>query len=545
MLVQQHVQQQPIQPSVPPLQTIQPIKPSSPGESTSNENLHMTQDDISGLSPLRMGRLMEKASVWGAYSNSTAAAESQMHAHMLQHNSYEGLSSIPEQTQLGLQTGCLLTPPGIRAQAADPNLILSGDEEAYRKCDSDDIVLQSLPATSRDKDSLDGTLLSVESQGSSGNQGGVQEGLRPNSVSNVSPSSHSMFDGHTGRVLLHTANDYIQEIDSSSATGGATIVNSAHDAIVALARYGGSLPAGLPVLENLSKLAFEVDTALIAEMGLRRQLNFAMTKRPMSLTVQRASSAVLQGKISGYSMRDLVHTSNPTANSTGADTGPSLDLTLYSVCGDPRIFVVPNFLTASECDSLVHSAGGRWKLSCVVNGHSEANAARPLFALLDREVEHPIVDYVENQIALLTDTTVDRVEPLRIMRYEPGRFIGPHYDGSSRSYSVYIFLNEVPAGGEFSFVYLGVRVPPNKGLAIVWPNDGSEAKLSDIAGLVHAAHPPVDTVKYSLTAFVSTAITAAAEANHSNLVYQQQNSGINTQTPSATTTGAAATAPEE
>lgn len=83
------------------------------------------------------------------------------------------------------------------------------------------------------------------------------------------------------------------------------------------------------------------------------------------------------------------------------------------------------------------------------------------------------------------------IEPVNVNRYLPGEFYKPHADSGKelpRVVSALVYLNDVENGGQTEFVHHNVSVQPKAGRLVIFPSNYAYA---------HAAHPPVDGVKYS------------------------------------------------
>ena len=103
------------------------------------------------------------------------------------------------------------------------------------------------------------------------------------------------------------------------------------------------------------------------------------------------------------------------------------------------------------------------------------------------------------RLASYADATLERAEPLAILRYRPGEQYRPHRDalGASalagdplrsagdRSTTILGYLNAPAEGGETDFPKLGIRIPAQTGRILVFGNleGGDPAPLSLHAGL--------------------------------------------------------------
>lgn len=79
-----------------------------------------------------------------------------------------------------------------------------------------------------------------------------------------------------------------------------------------------------------------------------------------------------------------------------------------------------------------------------------------------------------------------------------------HHDQNSASwspqgvrvYTFFMYLNDVPEGGETAFRRLGLKVKPKKGAAILWPSVRDQELTATEQGTYHEAMPVIEGVKY-------------------------------------------------
>jgi prolyl 4-hydroxylase len=194
-----------------------------------------------------------------------------------------------------------------------------------------------------------------------------------------------------------------------------------------------------------------------------------------------------------------------------------LQLTSYVVSTDPKISIVPGFLSDWECDQLItlseslgfqRSLVGRGKYamteedksSTLLNEYSENRTSSSVD--LSRQNQRELMDPIEARLAGLTKLPVEHLEDLMVVKYQPGQFFGPHHDGIFRPATVFIYLNDLPesGGGETRFTNLGIRIKPRKGTAVYWRN--IDEMGNEDSRLVHEALPPADgAIKYGVNCF--------------------------------------------
>lgn len=176
-------------------------------------------------------------------------------------------------------------------------------------------------------------------------------------------------------------------------------------------------------------------------------------------------------------------------------TSPSApgQIRAYSVHNDPSICIVPNFLSSEEASALM--------------------------AVLTKDVveDKTVYGRIEQRCALLAGLPAEQMEPMKVGRSDPdttpdGVIHSGAQDGCYTERfgdtSIFMFLNDVPEGGELRFSRLRLQVRPRAGTAVKWSarrSDGSE----DLRA-AHQGRPPKTGSRYtSSVAFRHSAVTAA------------------------------------
>lgn len=193
-------------------------------------------------------------------------------------------------------------------------------------------------------------------------------------------------------------------------------------------------------------------------------------------------------------------------------------LTGYVVSVDPKITVIPEFLSADECEYLItlaersgftQSLVGRGTSSEYesVKSHALSNQTSAnrtsMSVTLCMDDTDPIMRSVESRLGQVVNLPVSQLESLVVVKYNPGQFFKRHHDGSFRLYTVFLYLNQVPEGGETRFEQLNLRIRPCRGTAVVWGNTRISESGQTVADdrMVHEALPPAGCVKYGMNCF--------------------------------------------
>lgn len=83
-----------------------------------------------------------------------------------------------------------------------------------------------------------------------------------------------------------------------------------------------------------------------------------------------------------------------------------------------------------------------------------------------------------------------------------------------RVYTFFIYLNDVPAGGETAFGRLGLKVRPKKGAAILWPSVQNAAPNETDHGTYHEAMPVLEGIKLGANVWVHMHDFRSVSAKH-------------------------------
>eukprot|EP00406_Dinophysis_acuminata_P047171 CAMPEP_0179310960 /NCGR_PEP_ID=MMETSP0797-20121207/52438_1 /TAXON_ID=47934 /ORGANISM="Dinophysis acuminata, Strain DAEP01" /LENGTH=197 /DNA_ID=CAMNT_0021020715 /DNA_START=19 /DNA_END=609 /DNA_ORIENTATION=+ len=164
-------------------------------------------------------------------------------------------------------------------------------------------------------------------------------------------------------------------------------------------------------------------------------------------------------------------------------TGAPTVLTSFVVSTDPRIVVVPHFLTSEECKHLQELAEGRYSRSLVGvlvddadgtgkptparNTQSKSTRTRTSTSSKLRHAQTMIVQRIEDRLASLAGLPVEQLESPALVRYSPGERFDEHHDGKCRPRTVFVYLNDLPDGdeGDIFFPHLGFSFIPREGCA--------------------------------------------------------------------------------
>lgn len=151
----------------------------------------------------------------------------------------------------------------------------------------------------------------------------------------------------------------------------------------------------------------------------------------------------------------------------------------------PRVVMVDNFISNTECEELVNLAEPKINRSLVVDrenvGKSKLDSVRTSSGMFFAKRENALITELENRIANFTNWSVENQESFQILNYKPGEEYKPHNDyfdenteagrvitkrGGQRVGTVILYLNNCPEGGGTIFPESGLELKPIKGCAV-------------------------------------------------------------------------------
>jgi prolyl 4-hydroxylase len=175
-----------------------------------------------------------------------------------------------------------------------------------------------------------------------------------------------------------------------------------------------------------------------------------------------------------------------------------------------RLFTVVNFLSASDCKTIIETIDNQLVPSPVVGQQlSPTRTSQTSYLTFS---DPALSSTLDQRISILLGVDSKLSEPIQGQRYEQGQFYGAHYDwfdpkdekgqlelsaGGQRTWTFMIYLNDVVKGGETRFDKLGLQFQPSTGLALCWRNLLATGEPNQNA--LHSALPVLEGTKYIIT----------------------------------------------
>ena len=177
-------------------------------------------------------------------------------------------------------------------------------------------------------------------------------------------------------------------------------------------------------------------------------------------------------------------------------------LVSYIVSVDPKISVIPNFLSELECEFLISKCEKIGFIPSLVGRGIEGDDSENFINVesenrtsssVTLSASDVVIQHIVDKLSAVANIPISYLESLVIVKYKSGEFFKPHHDGHFRTVTVFIYLNEGLEGGDARFTHLGLQVKPALGTAVMWSNKD--------ARLVHEGLPPEGWTKYGVNCF--------------------------------------------
>jgi prolyl 4-hydroxylase len=177
---------------------------------------------------------------------------------------------------------------------------------------------------------------------------------------------------------------------------------------------------------------------------------------------------------------------------------------------DPRVrraktdlvqaYYLPDFLSVDESRALCRMIDQHRRPSTLLIEAKDPNFRTSESCDMDRF--SPLVQPIDERFAALLGIDPRFGETMQGQRYAPGQQFRAHHDyfhegqpywprmdaeGGQRTWTAMVYLNEVEEGGATWFPQGGIRVPPRRGMLLVWNNmapDGSPNPLTIHEGMM-------------------------------------------------------------
>lgn len=150
----------------------------------------------------------------------------------------------------------------------------------------------------------------------------------------------------------------------------------------------------------------------------------------------------------------------------------------------PRIIMIDNFLSHSECEKIIELARPNIKRSMVVNHDepgSKLHKARTSKGTFFSKAQTDLIADIEKRVSVFTNWPQSHQETMQVLNYSVDEEYQPHFDyfdpnaktteatlkrGGQRVATMIMYLNDCAGGGGTVFPDAGIEVHPKKGCAV-------------------------------------------------------------------------------
>ena len=176
---------------------------------------------------------------------------------------------------------------------------------------------------------------------------------------------------------------------------------------------------------------------------------------------------------------------------------------------DPEVIVFSDVFTSLECEVLVSLMQPNLVPSFVFDNNTGGNildSARTSKGAVFRRGENPIIDSLDERLAVLCNWPLNKTEQMQFLQYEKGERYIPHYDffhlhqsGSketvesfgNRVATIIVYLQEPEEGGSTFFPDLNLRVNPVRGSAVFFSYNRPDPNTRTL----HSGEPVISGTK--------------------------------------------------
>ncbi|EKX72816.1 conserved hypothetical protein [Theileria equi strain WA] len=174
---------------------------------------------------------------------------------------------------------------------------------------------------------------------------------------------------------------------------------------------------------------------------------------------------------------------------------------------NPEISMIFNVLEPEWIQHMMDASEGKWVKSQTSRGLSSGHpdtyqttvseTRKSQSAIFEHE-ETDVIAKIERRVALVAGIGVEFLEKLVMVKYNPGDYFKEHHDGSFRTATILLYLNDVE-GGETVFPNLGLAIKPVGNSAVFWRNLNGENEMDE--RMIHAGTTPKVGTKYVVNCF--------------------------------------------
>ncbi|KAL1511660.1 hypothetical protein AB1Y20_004950 [Prymnesium parvum] len=179
---------------------------------------------------------------------------------------------------------------------------------------------------------------------------------------------------------------------------------------------------------------------------------------------------------------------------------------------DPWLVRFRNFLSTAEANAFQEVCLRHFERSLAGDQLNPVRTSDQCWCNFASCFANEHVHRVTTRINTLLGLPYDHGEELQVVRYNKGQFYRSHHDQNSATWTpqgprvltFFMYLNDVPKGGETAFPRIGggVEVAPRVGDAILWPSTYDDQPMLADMRTMHEARPVEEGVKFGANLWV-------------------------------------------
>ena len=191
-----------------------------------------------------------------------------------------------------------------------------------------------------------------------------------------------------------------------------------------------------------------------------------------------------------------------------------------TITGGPWVITMDDVVSAEEAETLIELGKEKGFQRSETVGLKQANGSHGSRVASGRTssnawcqekcYNNTKATNVNQRLSNLTGIDEMNSDYLQLLQYEPGQFYSTHHDyidyhtqrqSGVRILTMYLYLNDVEAGGGTNFNQLGITVMPKRGRALLWPSVMNDDPNKKDLRTTHQALPVEKGIKYGANAW--------------------------------------------
>ena len=176
-------------------------------------------------------------------------------------------------------------------------------------------------------------------------------------------------------------------------------------------------------------------------------------------------------------------------------------------------WVMDDVISKDDCQQLIDLGKPSLEPSTTLEP-TQDNFRTSSHTFLDYDDGNEAVDNVFKIITNIIQVPLENCEGMQLVHYKPGQFYKPHWDyfdtssdihieetrrGGQRTWTAFLYLNDVKEGGTTNFPNIDMEVKPKIGRVVFWMNTLNGNTIEDS---LHEAKPPIDCEKWGANIWV-------------------------------------------